>query len=64
MGSGYWGRAMKAFCLLLLVVSGFSVSCERHEFDGPDGTRQLHEPHGAHGADADGHEVEEEKPAH
>jgi hypothetical protein len=55
---------MKAFCLLLLVVSGFAVSCERHEFDGPDGTRQLHEPHGAHGASGDGHEVEEEKPAH
>jgi hypothetical protein len=41
---------MKYFLLLIAAVAVASVSCERHEFDGPDGTKQLHE-HGAdHGA--------------
>jgi hypothetical protein len=60
---------MKFFSILLLAVSAFAVSCERHEFEGPDGTRQLNEPHGAASHDAhsskDGHsEHPEEKPAH
>jgi len=50
---------MNVFRLLLLVVSAVAVSCERHEFDGPDGTRQLHEKHGAPAA---GHD--EEKQGH
>lgn len=46
---------MKLFSLLLVVVALSGVSCERHEFEGPDGTKQLHEhhaagaPHGEHG---------------
>lgn len=54
---------MKLFSLLLLVVSMMGVSCERHEFDGPNGTKQLnekHETHAGHGEPADAHE----KPAH
>ena len=42
---------MKRFSLLLVAASVLGVSCERHEFEGPDGTRQLHEKHSAH-ADA------------
>lgn len=38
---------MKSFSILLVAVSAFAVSCERHEFEGPDGTKQLHEHHGA-----------------
>jgi hypothetical protein len=43
---------MKFFSILLLAVSAFAVSCERHEFEGPKGTRQLNEPHGAASHDA------------
>jgi hypothetical protein len=48
---------MKIFSILLVAVSVSAVSCERHEFEGPNGTKQLNEPHGAaaHGAAA-GHE--------
>ena len=52
---------MKVFCLLLVAVSMLGVSCERHEFEGPDGTKQLHEHLKSHG---DGEHAEEEKPAH
>lgn len=39
---------MKRLALLTVLV-GFGLgACERHEFDGPNGTRQLHEHHGAH----------------
>ena len=57
---------MKAFTLLLLAVSVFAVSCERHDFEGPEGTKQLHIHHGAgHGEDAVGEHVEHgEAPAH
>lgn len=41
-------RAMKLFTLLAIGISLLGISCERHEFDGPDGTRQLHEPHDSH----------------
>lgn len=34
---------------LLTVFIGFGLgACERHDFDGPNGTRQLHEHHGGH----------------
>lgn len=58
---------MKFFSLMLMAALLFAVSCERHEFEGPDGTKQLHEKHGAH---APGHKAEHaedahgEKPAH
>jgi hypothetical protein len=38
---------MKSFSILLLAVSLLGVSCERHEFDGPNGTKQLHQHHAA-----------------
>ncbi len=37
---------MKSFSVLLVAVSLFAVSCERHEFEGPDGTKQFHQHHG------------------
>ncbi|MEI6675775.1 MAG: hypothetical protein WCO57_11420 [Verrucomicrobiota bacterium] len=36
--------------LLLTLACACAISCERHEFEGKDGTRQLHESHGAHAA--------------
>lgn len=53
---------MKLFSLLVVAVSVLGISCERHEFDGPDGTKQLHEHHGSHDKDKDG--GHEEKAAH
>ncbi len=55
-GCVFWvGRvgsaAMKLFSLLVVVVALVGVSCERHDFDGPDGTKQLHKKHGAHHGD-------------
>ena len=38
---------MKSFSILLVTVSLFAVSCERHEFEGPQGTKQLNENHAA-----------------
>ena len=52
--------SMKLFSLLLVVVAMSGVSCERHEFDGPNGTKQLNESHSTH---AD-HSEAPEKPAH
>jgi hypothetical protein len=52
---------MKLFTLLVLTAAFAGVSCERHEFEGPDGTKQLHEHHSGH-EDAEHHD--EEKPAH
>jgi hypothetical protein len=55
---------MKSFSILLVTVSLFAVSCERHEFEGPQGTKQLNENHAAapdeHAAPAE----HAEKPAH
>jgi len=35
---------------LLLVVIGFGLgACERHDFEGPEGTKRLHEHHDSHG---------------
>jgi hypothetical protein len=38
---------MKFFSILVAAVSLVGVSCERHEFEGPNGTKQLNEPHAA-----------------
>lgn len=48
---------MKSLSILLVAVSVFAVSCERHEFEGPDGTKQLHEHHGAGHGDSHGDEA-------
>ena len=42
--------AMKRFALLSVLVAFGLGACERHEFDGPDGTKRLHS-HGEHHAD-------------
>jgi hypothetical protein len=62
---------MKFFLIALGIASGLFISCERQEFEGPGGTKQLHEPHGgkgaAHGADhaTDGATSHEDpKPSH
>lgn len=57
---------MKLFPLMLAAGSLVVVSCERHEFEGPNGTKQLNETHAKHG-EAAGHghtEEDPEKPAH
>ena len=51
---------MKVFSLLLVAVALMGVSCERHEFEGSHGTKQLHEQPASHGDPAD----HAEKPAH
>jgi hypothetical protein len=51
---------MKLISLLCVAVAVAGVSCERHEFEGPNGTRKLHEHTGGHGEPA----AHEEKPAH
>jgi|694.fasta_scaffold40890_4 hypothetical protein len=56
---------MKRFSSLILVlVCLVGISCERHEFEGPNGTKQLHK-HGSGHSDkhADEH-AEEHKAAH
>lgn len=45
-------RAMKLFPLLVVTISLLGISCERHEFDGPDGTERLHKHHGSHDEEA------------
>jgi len=50
---------MKFFSIFVVAVSVFGVSCERHEFEGPNGTKQLNEHHVASGA----HEEAGETPA-
>jgi hypothetical protein len=45
---------MKFLPMLLMAASVFAASCERHEFDGEHGTRQINEPHGKpHSAPSD-----------
>jgi hypothetical protein len=39
---------MKRFALLSILVAFGLGACERHEFDGPNGTRQLHEHDASH----------------
>jgi len=57
---------MKFFTLLLMAVSLFAVSCERHDFEGPYGSKQLHQKHVAHTPShlAEDAEKQEENPAH
>ena len=43
--------AMKRFSLLLAAIAFFSASCERHEFEGENGTKQLHAHGKGHGDD-------------
>jgi hypothetical protein len=46
-GSVYCRALMKIYAMLLLAAYGFfAASCERHEFEGPDGTKQIHDGHG------------------
>jgi len=51
---------MKLISLLFVAGALAGVSCERHEFNGPNGTKQLHEQATGHG-DAAAHG---EKSAH
>ena len=53
---------MKLLSMLVVLVSGFAVSCERHDFEGPDGTKQLH-THGAHDSHAADAHADEAKDA-
>lgn len=39
---------MKFLLLSLAAACVCSISCERHEFEGSNGTKQLQESHGAH----------------
>ncbi|MCX6875352.1 MAG: hypothetical protein NTW21_16325 [Verrucomicrobia bacterium] len=39
---------MRALLMTLAAACACSLSCERHDFEGEDGTKQLHQPHGAH----------------
>lgn len=42
---------MKAFHLFMVLAAATFVSCERHDFEE---TKKLSEPHGGHGAHAEG----------
>jgi hypothetical protein len=42
----------KFHLMTLAIVGGLFISCERQEFEGPNGTKQLNEPHGTHGGKA------------
>jgi len=49
---------MKRLALLSILV-GFGLgACEKHDFEGPNGTKQLHEHHDSHS------ETETEQVAH
>ena len=37
--------------LTLAAACAFSLSCERHDFEGKGGTKQLQQSHGAHHAE-------------
>lgn len=57
---------MKRLALLTLLIAAGLGACERHEFDGPNGTKQLHEHHDSPGTHATGehHSDGDEAPAH
>jgi hypothetical protein len=44
---------MKLLCVLVVAVAMAGISCERHSFEGPNGTKQLHEHAAVHGEAAD-----------
>lgn len=43
---------MKFYLMMLAIGGGLFMSCERHEFEGENGTKKLNMPHGAHGGKA------------
>jgi hypothetical protein len=45
--------AMKRFALLSVLIAFGLAACERHEFEGPEGTKRLH----GHGESHSEHEV-------
>ena len=51
---------MKYLLMTLATACAVTISCERHEFEGKHGTKQLHEHAAGHGDSAD----HVEKPAH
>lgn len=56
---------MKRFSSLILVLTcliGFS--CERHEFEGPNGTKQLHKHGPGHSDEHGDQHADEHKAAH
>lgn len=57
---------MKLPVLLIVTAAMIGVSCERHEFDGEYGTRQLHEHHGHddHGEHGDDHGKGDQQKTH
>lgn len=45
--------AMKRFALLSILI-GFGLgACEKHDFEGPNGTKRLHQHHDSHGEHGD-----------
>lgn len=42
---------MRYLLLILAAATTLPISCERHEFEGHNGTKQLHHPHGSHHAE-------------
>ena len=52
---------MKRLALLPLVFVFALGACERHEFEGPEGTKRLHEHHGSHGDEHEEHGDDAEK---
>lgn len=51
---------MKRFAILTVLLALGIGACERHEFEGPNGTRLLHE----HGEDHDDHNAHAENARH
>lgn len=52
---------MKRLSLLPILFVFALGACERHEFEGPEGTKRLHEHHGAHEDKHEGHDDHDEK---
>ncbi len=49
---------MKLRLSSFLILFAFVVGCERHDFEGPEGTKRLHEHHDHDGAHADVHDAD------
>lgn len=47
---------MKRLALLPILFVFTLGACERHDFEGPEGTKRLHEHHGSHGEEHEGHD--------
>lgn len=52
---------MKRLALLPILFVFTLGACERHEFEGPEGTKRLHEHHGSHGEEHEGKDDHAEK---